>query len=77
YVRKRHGVVIVMLLVLYPIQRTLEDMIRVDNPHDVGGLTVSQFVGLMLFLAGVAALIFLYKKLPERSPYAIAVEPQK
>lgn len=77
YVRKRHGVVIVMLLILYPIQRTIEELIRVDNPHDVVGLTISQFVGLMLFLAGIAALILLYKKLPERSPYAVAVEPQK
>jgi len=77
YVRKRHGVVIVMLLVLYPIQRTIEELIRVDNPHDVGGLTISQFIGLVLFLFGVAALIFLYKKLPERSPYAVAVEPRK
>jgi len=77
YVRKRHGVVIVMLLILYPIQRTIEDMIRVDNPHDVGGLTISQFIGLVLFFFGVAALIFLYKKLPERSPYAVAVELQK
>ena len=77
YVRKRHGVVIVMLLILYPIQRIPEDMIRVDNPHDMVGLTISQFVSLMLFLVGVAALIFLYKKLPERSPYAVPVEPKK
>jgi len=77
YVRKRHGVVIVMLLILYPIQRTIEELIRVDNPHDVGGLTISQFIGLVLFLFGVAALYFLYKKLPERSPYAVAVEQRK
>jgi len=77
YVRKRHGVVIVMMLILYPIQRTIEDMIRVDNPHDVAGLTISQFVSLMMLLFGVAALIYLYKKLPERSPYAVAIEPQK
>ncbi len=72
YVRKRHGVVIVMLLVLYPIQRTIEELIRVDNPHDVGGLTISQFLSLMLFLTGMALLFYLYKKLPERSPYAVA-----
>jgi len=77
YVRKRHGVVIVMLLILYPIQRTLEEMIRVDNPHDVGGLTISQFISLVLLLVGVASLILLHKKLPERSPYAVATEPQK
>lgn len=77
YVRKRHGVVIVMLLVLYPIQRTIEELIRVDNPHDVGGLTISQFIGLVLFLFGIAALLYLYKKLPERSPHAVPVESSK
>jgi prolipoprotein diacylglyceryltransferase len=75
YVRKRHGVVIGMLFLLYPIQRTVEELLRVDNPHDVGGLTVSQFISVMLFFVGVAFLIVLYKKLPERSSYAVAVEP--
>ena len=74
YVRKRHGVVIVMLLILYPIQRMIEELLRVDNPHDVGGLTVSQFLALFLFLTGIALLIYLYQKLPERSPYAVAFE---
>ncbi len=74
YVRKRHGVVIGLLLVLYPIQRTIEELLRVDNPHDVIGLTVSQFIGIALFLTGVAYLMVLYKKLPIRSPYAVAVE---
>jgi len=76
YVRKRHGIVIVMLFLLYPIQRTVEEMIRVDNPHDVAGLTISQFVGMIMFLTGIAALIYLYKWLPERSPYAVAVQPK-
>lgn len=42
YLRKRHGMVIGALFVLYPIPRVLLELIRVDNPHDVGGLTVSQ-----------------------------------
>ncbi len=72
YARRRHGVVIGVLLVMYPIQRMLEEMIRVDNPHDVGGLTASQFIGLSLFVVGVVYLTVLYRKLPERSPYADA-----
>lgn len=68
YVRRRHGVVIGLLIVLYPISRVLEELIRTDNPHDVFGLTISQFVSLCMFLFGVAYLYVLYTKLPERSP---------
>jgi len=68
YVRKRHGLVIVSLFLLYPIPRTLLEMIRVDNPHDVGDLTISQFVSLIMFIVGLGALVVLYKWLPERSP---------
>jgi len=69
YIRKRHGLVIVTLFLLYPIPRTLLEMIRVDNPHDVGGLlTISQFVSLIMFIVGLVALVILYKWLPERSP---------
>ncbi len=68
YVRKRHGVVIAALFVLYPIPRVLLELIRIDNPHDVGGLTISQFVSLGMLIAGIAALFILYKRMPERSP---------
>jgi phosphatidylglycerol:prolipoprotein diacylglycerol transferase len=69
YVRRRHGVVIGALLVLYPIQRMLEEIIRVDNPHDVGGLTVSQFISAGLCLVGVVYLYLLYTRMPETSPH--------
>jgi len=39
-VRKRHGVVIAWLLILYPFQRIPEEIIRDEKPHDVGGLTI-------------------------------------
>jgi phosphatidylglycerol:prolipoprotein diacylglycerol transferase len=68
YLRKRHGVVAGALLVMYPIPRALLEIIRADNPSDVAGLTASQFVSLCILLTGVAYLIVLYKKLPERSP---------
>jgi phosphatidylglycerol:prolipoprotein diacylglycerol transferase len=71
--RKRHGVVIGWLLLMYAIQRTLEEIIRADNPHDVAGLTVSQSISLGLFLFGVVYLLVLYKTLPERSPFAVAI----
>lgn len=72
-VRRRHGVVIGALIVLYPIPRILLELIRADNPHDVAGLTVSQFVSLALLLFGVFYLWVIFKKLPEQSP-TVALE---
>lgn len=68
YQRRRHGVVIGLLIVLYPIARVLLEIIRTDNPQDTAGLTVSQFVSVSMFLFGVTYLLVLYRKLPERSP---------
>ncbi|MGD2108756.1 MAG: prolipoprotein diacylglyceryl transferase [Phycisphaerae bacterium] len=68
YIRKRHGVVIAALFLLYPIPRTILELIRVDNPHDVGTLTASQAVSLGMFIVGLVSLFILYKWLPERSP---------
>lgn len=67
YLRKRHGVVIGALFVLYPIPRTVLELIRADNPHDVAGLTASQFVSLGMLVLGILYLIVLYKRMPERS----------
>lgn len=77
YRRKRHGLVIGLLCVLYPIGRVLLEMIRVDNPHDAAGLTISQFVGVSMVVVGLVYLIILYKYLPERSPVAVATRPKK
>jgi phosphatidylglycerol---prolipoprotein diacylglyceryl transferase len=71
YRRKRHGVVIGLLILMYPIQRTILELIRADNPHDVAGLTVSQGVSVALFLAAIGYFLVLYKVMPERSPYAV------
>lgn len=75
YVRKRHGVVIGAVFVMYPVQRVFEEMIRVDNPHDIGGLTVSQFVSLSMLVIGAAYLHILYRHMPERSTLADAAAP--
>jgi len=72
YRRKRHGVVFGLLLLLYPVCRVIEEVIRIDNPHDVAGLTISQFVSLLVFLSGVIWLVAVYR-MPLRSPYAVPV----
>ena len=73
YVRKRHGVVIGLLFVLYPIGRVLLEIIRTDNPHDVGGLTISQFVSASMFAGGLLFLFINYRFLPMRSLRAVPV----
>jgi phosphatidylglycerol:prolipoprotein diacylglycerol transferase len=77
YRRKRHGIVIGLLLVLYPIGRVLLELIRADNPHDAAGLTISQFIGLSMVVIGLAYLFILYRFMPERSPVADAARPKE
>lgn len=71
YRRKRHGMVFATMLLLYPISRVILEMIRVDNPHDTAGLTISQAVSLGTFLVGVALFVVMYRFLPIRSPRAV------
>ena len=66
-----------MLLLLYPISRVLLEIIRTDNPHDVAGLTVSQFISVAMFAFAVAYLFIIYKFMPERSPYADAARARE
>ncbi len=74
YRRRRHGTVFAMLLLLYPAMRIVEEIIRSDNPHDTAGLTISQFVSVMLLLCGVAMLLWIRRQ-PPRSPRAVAYVP--
>jgi len=74
YRRKRHGVVFGLLLLLYPLCRFCEEIIRIDNPHDTAGLTISQFVSLLIAVVGAAWLIAIYR-MPIRSPLAVPFEP--
>jgi phosphatidylglycerol---prolipoprotein diacylglyceryl transferase len=74
YRRKRHGMVFALMLMLYPAARIMEEIIRIDNPHDTAGLTISQFVSVLLLLTGVA-LFYAFKKMPERSPLAVPFVP--
>ncbi len=75
YRRRRHGVVIGLLFLMYPIARGMIEGIRVDNPHDSAGMTVSQFISLVMFISAAVYLFILYKFLPERCPRAVAYVP--
>ena len=70
YRRKRHGVVTGIMFILYPLCRIVEEIIRIDNPHDAAGLTISQFVSVMGIAIGIAWLVAIYR-MPLRSPRAV------
>ncbi|GMV97343.1 MAG: prolipoprotein diacylglyceryl transferase [Phycisphaerae bacterium] len=74
YRRKRHGILAALFLILYPIMRIFEEIIRMDNPHDTAGLTISQFVSVVLLAIGLATWLVL-RKLPVRSPLAVPYRP--
>lgn len=73
-VRKRHGVVFFLMLLLYPVSRIVLETVRVDNPLDTVGLTVSSAISVAAIALGVLGLIVVYR-LPLRSPRAVAWEP--
>ncbi len=68
--RQRQGLVFGILFIFYPLMRIVEEIIRYDNPHDTAGLTISQFVSVLLLTFGIAWLIGIYRQ-PLRSPRAI------
>jgi phosphatidylglycerol:prolipoprotein diacylglycerol transferase len=77
YRRKRHGVVFAALCLIYPITRVFEEIVRVDNPRDSVGLTISQAVSVGMFAFGIIFLLAL-RRMPERSPLAVPfVMPQE
>lgn len=73
--RRRHGVVMGWMLLLYPITRFVLELIRVDNPHDAGGLTISQAFGLVVFGFGLLWMYLMYRVLPLRSPVVVPWTP--
>ena len=75
YRRRRHGLVFGVMFVLYPVSRVILELIRVDNPYDVGGLTISQAFSAGAFLFGVAYVYVLCRRMPLRSIRAVPYAP--
>jgi phosphatidylglycerol:prolipoprotein diacylglycerol transferase len=80
--RKCHGMVFALMLVIYPVTRVILELVRVDNPHDTIGLTISQALSVGIFVLAAVWLVLLYTRLPLRSERALAyapipVEPKK
>lgn len=75
YRRRHHGMVFAVMLILYPVSRVILELIRVDNPHDVSGLTISQAFSVGAFLFGLACLYVVVGRMPPRSVRAIPYAP--
>ncbi len=59
YRKRRDGVVVGWTMVLYSAGRFTLELLRDDNPHDVFGLTVSQFISLSVLAIGLIYLVLL------------------
>ena len=53
--RRRDGEVMALLMVTYPVSRFLIECLRGDEGPFVAGLTMSQAISVVIFLAGLAA----------------------
>jgi len=73
YYRERHGIIGAWFLILYAVARFLLELLRQDNPLDVGGLTISQAISLGTFLTGWLWLYVVHYRLPPISPRAAPV----
>jgi phosphatidylglycerol:prolipoprotein diacylglycerol transferase len=67
--RRQHGIVFAAFLLIYPVSRVLLEMVRVDNPRDSFGLTISQFMSISIFAIGVITFLVM-RSLPPVSPRA-------
>lgn len=79
YRRTRHGSVFALAMILYGIERFIEEMVRSDNPVDTFGLTVSQGISVAVVAGGLLWWLIL-KAMPLRSsrpgiPVKKPVEP--
>lgn len=58
--KPRPGTVLAWGMILYPVDRILQEMIRTDNPHDTFHLTISQFISGLVLVAGAALAVVLW-----------------
>jgi len=61
--RRRDGQVVALMLMVYPISRYLEEIIRTDEPAVFGtGLSISQNISVAVFVAGIGLWFYLSKQ---------------
>ena len=60
--RRRDGEVMALLMVTYPLTRSLIEALRDDEPHAYLGLTLSQAISVVVFVAGLATWAWLLRQ---------------
>ena len=55
----RPGSTVALAFVLYGVTRFLLEFVRDDNPYELGVLTISQILGIVMIVLGVVLLVFL------------------
>ena len=55
--RKRDGQVMLALCFIYPAYRIVLEACRADNLHVAGGLTMSQWISVVIIIVSLAAFI--------------------
>ena len=71
--RRHDGELLAIFLILYPVHRFLNEMLRADNPHlPIDGLTLSQNGSILVFAIGVVFFLWL-RRLPAQ--YQAARQP--
>jgi len=53
------GAISALMLILYGFTRFLIEFIRDDNPYEIGILTISQIIGIVMIISGIILLILL------------------
>jgi phosphatidylglycerol:prolipoprotein diacylglycerol transferase len=62
--KRREGSLIVLFLLLYPIHRFIDEMLRNDTERYALGMTFSQFVSFGVFAGAVGLSVWLWRCLP-------------
>lgn len=59
------GSVFSLMFILYGVMRFTMELLRDDNPYEIGTLTVSQLIGIALMTLGAGLLVFYTRATPE------------
>jgi len=62
------GSVFGLMFIVYGVMRFLIELVRDDNPFEIGHLTIAQLLGIALVLLGAALLAFFTAAKPEKLP---------
>jgi prolipoprotein diacylglyceryltransferase len=59
---RRHGELMILLMFAYAVQRFLLEMIRIDNPPMLMGMTFSQNISILMLLGGMMLIVLLLRQ---------------